>query len=59
MAEIKVQKDESFESAMKRFKKACIKSGIAQELKKREYYLSPSAKRRRKSEEARKRDARS
>lgn len=56
MAVVKVQKDEPFESALRRFKKACIRSGIAQELKKREYYEKPSVKRRRKAEEARRRN---
>ena len=50
-----VRKDESFDSAMRRFKKEMLKSGIIQELHKREYYLAPSAKRKAKHEAALKR----
>ena len=46
---------ESFESALRRFKKQCEKSGILTELRKREYYEKPSLKRKRKSTQARKR----
>ena len=53
MAVVKVQKDEPFEVALRKFKKACMKQGIVQELRKREYYEKPSIKRRRKAEEAR------
>lgn len=50
-----VKKDESLDSALRRFKKETIKSGTLLELKKREYYMSPSQKRRAKSKEAQKR----
>ncbi len=51
-----VRKDESIDSALRRFKKETLKSGTLQELRKREYYLAPSAKRRLKHEAAIKRD---
>ena len=50
-----VRKDESLDSALRRFKKETVKSGILLELRKREYYLAPSAKRRAKQDAAMKR----
>lgn len=50
-----VRKDESLDSALRRFKKEVTKSGILLDLKKHEFYVAPSEKRRRKSELARKR----
>lgn len=52
---VRLRDGESFESLLKRFKKHVAKSGILQELKKREYYIKPSVKRKLKSEAARKR----
>ena len=53
--EINVVKDgESLENALKRFKRSCAKSGVLAEVRKREHYESPSVKRRKKSEAARK-----
>ena len=37
-----------------RFKRSCAKSGVLAEVRKREHYESPSVKRRKKSEAARK-----
>lgn len=50
-----VRKDESLDSALRRFKKEVTKAGILQDLRKHEYYVAPSQKRRLKSEAARKR----
>ena len=50
-----VKKDESIDSALRRFKKEMVKSDTLQELRKREYYIAPSAKRRLKHEAAMKR----
>jgi small subunit ribosomal protein S21 len=50
-----VKKDESIDSALRRFKKEQLKAGTLQELRKREYYVAPSAKRRLKHEAAMKR----
>ena len=54
MSEIRVKENESLESALKRFKRSCAKSGVLAEVRKREHYESPSVKRRKKSEAARK-----
>lgn len=53
---VKLRPDETFESLLKRFKRSVVKAGILQELKKREYYVKPSVKRKLKSEAARKRN---
>ncbi len=53
MSEIRIKDNESLESALKRFKRSCAKSGVLSELRKREHYESPSVKRRKKSEAAR------
>ena len=55
MAEVKVTKAESFETALKRLKRSCQKDGVLSELRKREHYEKPSVKRKKKSEAARKR----
>ena len=54
MSEIHVRENESLESALKRFKRSCAKSGVLAEVRRREHYESPSVKRRKKSEAARK-----
>ena len=55
MAEVQVQPGESIESALKRFKKKIQKAGILSEIKRREHYVKPSVKKKRKQEAARKR----
>ena len=55
MAEIRVKENESLDSALRRFKRQCARSGVLQELRKREHYEKPSVKRKKKSEAARKR----
>lgn len=55
MSEIKVQKGESLDSALRRFKRSCQKAGVLSEVRKREHYEKPSIKRKLKSEAARKR----
>jgi len=57
MPGIKVKENESFESAMRRFKKQCEKSGILSEIRKREHFEKPSLRRKRKQIAARKRMA--
>ncbi|HZK35157.1 MAG TPA: 30S ribosomal protein S21 [Bacillota bacterium] len=54
MSEIKVGDNESLESALRRFKKKCSRSGVLAEARKRERYEKPSVKRKKKSEAARK-----
>jgi small subunit ribosomal protein S21 len=55
LAEVQVQPGESIESALKRFKKKIQKAGILSEIKRREHYVKPSVKKKRKAEAARKR----
>ena len=55
MSEIKVGKNESLESALRRFKRSCQKAGVLSEVRKREPYEKPSVKRKKKCEAARKR----
>ena len=54
MSEVHVREGESLENALKRFKRSCAKAGVRAEVRKREFYDSPSVKRRKKSEAARK-----
>ncbi len=49
-----VREDESFEEALKRFKKQCERAGILSEIKKRERYEKPSERRKKKALAARK-----
>ena len=55
MSEIRVKKGESFDSALRRFKRSCQKAGVLSEVRKREHYEKPSVRRKLKSEAARKR----
>jgi small subunit ribosomal protein S21 len=55
MSVTKVGKNESLDSALRRFKRDCQRSGVFAEVRKREYYEKPSVKRKKKSEAARKR----
>lgn len=54
MSEVKVREGESFEKALRRFKRQCEKDGILSEIRKREHFEKPSVKRKRKSLAARK-----
>lgn len=55
MAEIRVKENETLDSALRRFKRSCARSGVLSEVKKREQYDKPSVKKKKKSEAARKR----
>ena len=55
MAEIRIKDNESLDSALRRFKRQCARSGVLAEVRKREHYEKPSVKRKKKSEAARKR----
>jgi small subunit ribosomal protein S21 len=55
MSEVRLKENESLDSALKRFKRSCAKSGVLAEVRKREHYEKPSVKRKKKSEAARKR----
>jgi len=54
MSEIHLKENESLDNALRRFKRSCAKSGVLSELRRREHYESPSVKRRKKAEAARK-----
>ncbi|MDI6890982.1 MAG: 30S ribosomal protein S21 [Thermodesulfovibrionales bacterium] len=51
---VKVGESESFENALKKFKRQCEREGILSEVKKREHYEKPSVKRKKKALAARK-----
>jgi len=55
MPAVIVRDGESFESALRRFKNQCEKTGILSEIKKREHYEKPSVKRKKKILAAKKR----
>ncbi len=55
MSEVRVKDNESLDSALRRFKRSCAKSGVMSEVRKREHYEKPSVRRKKKSEAARKR----
>jgi small subunit ribosomal protein S21 len=54
MPYVRVKESDSFENALKRFKKQCEKEGILSEIKKREHYEKPSVKKKKKAIAARK-----
>ncbi len=55
MSVIKVKENESFEAAMRRFKKQCEKAGVLSEVRRREYHDKPSVRRKKKAIASRKR----
>jgi small subunit ribosomal protein S21 len=52
MPVVYVKDEESFENALRRFKRKCEKAGVLTELKKRQYFEKPSVKRKRKQLQA-------
>ena len=54
MPSVRVRESDSFENALKRFKKQCEKEGLLSEIKKREHYDKPSVKKKKKAIEAQK-----
>ena len=52
---VRIRDGESFENALRRFKKMCEKAGILSELRKREHYEKPSVRKKRKAMMAKKR----
>ena len=54
MSEIRVKEGESLESALRRFKRSTARSGVLAEVRKREAYEKPSARRKKKPQAARK-----
>lgn len=51
-----VRQNETIEDALRRFKRSVAKSGTLAEARKREYYLKPGVRARKKQEEARKKN---
>ena len=58
MVGIRLRENESIEEALKRFKRQCEKDGVMQEIKKREFYESPSVRRKKKMAEAKRKQRR-
>ncbi|MBN1912919.1 MAG: 30S ribosomal protein S21 [Candidatus Omnitrophica bacterium] len=54
MPQVEVKKDESFESALRRFKRQIEQEGILRELRDRKHYEKPSERKRKKSRRTRK-----
>lgn len=55
LSEVYVGKNETLDSALRRFKRSCQKSGVLADVRKHEHYDKPSVKKKKKSEAARKR----
>ena len=58
MPSVKVRENETFERALRRFTKACEKSGLMSEIRKRQHFEKPSEKRKRKLNAARRKQRR-
>ena len=56
MTKTTIKNGESIDDALRRFKRSVSKSGTLREARKREHYEKPSVKRKKKSEEARRRN---
>ncbi len=50
-----VKDSQSFEKALKRFKRECIREGLIADMRRSEFYEKPSVKKRRKANRARRR----
>jgi len=55
LSEVKVGKNETLDSALRRFKRSCQKSGVLAEARRHEHYEKPSVRRKKKQDAARKR----
>jgi small subunit ribosomal protein S21 len=49
LSQVEVRKDESFEAALRRFKKQIEQEGILKEVRDRKHYEKPSERKRKKS----------
>jgi len=58
MSEVYIAQDESFDRALKRFKKKCEKAGILSDLRKHRHYEKPSERKKRKVNAARRKQRR-
>lgn len=59
MTQVRLDKDEGFESLLRRFSKRVQQAGILPEIRRREYYEKPSIKRKRKEAIKRRKSRRS
>ena len=57
MPHVKIRENESFDIALRRFKRSCEKAGVLAEVRKREHYEKPTQVRKRKMAAAVKRHA--
>ena len=57
MTSVRVRDNESFEVALRRFKRTCEKAGVLTDVRKHEYFEKPSQERKRKRAAAVKRQA--
>jgi len=53
LPEIEIRKDESFEAALRRFKKKIEQEGILREVRERKHYEKPSERKRKKQRRSR------
>ena len=58
MTEVKIKESESFERALRRFKKKCEKAGILSDLRKHRHFEKPSERRKRKANAAKRKTRR-
>lgn len=58
MTEIKVGDNETIDSALKRFKRQCARTGVLSEYKRKEFYEKPSAVKKRKLDAAKRKKKR-
>ena len=49
MADVRIERNEDFEKALRKFKAQCKKEGIVKRFRERQYYTKPSQKRREKA----------
>jgi small subunit ribosomal protein S21 len=55
LTQIKVRDQQSFEKALRRFKRECLREGVIADMRRKEFYEKPSIRRRRKANRARRR----
>ena len=53
MSQVEIRKDESFEAALRRFKKKIEQEGILREVRDRKHYEKPSERKRKKAKGSR------
>jgi small subunit ribosomal protein S21 len=55
LTQVRIKNQQSFEKALRRFKRECMREGLIADMKKSTFYEKPSVKRRRKANRARRR----